>query len=224
MKFKYIIIGFVACLVVVLVILLITKTETTIKADSTQKPNGKILVAYFTSPEFGETDAISSASRLISDGKEYGNTEYMARIIGDATNGDLFAIKTVRTYPDKHEELIAAAKEERDSNSQPELSTHIDTLEDYDVVFVGYPNWFFDIPMPLYTFFDKYDFTGKIIIPFYTYGRSGSTTNSISNIISMEPEAKIISGLSVSRDSIPDEKENIVKWLEKQGFTNKENK
>jgi flavodoxin len=212
------------CLLTVLVILLITKTETTIKADSTQKPSGKILVAYFTSPEFGETDAISGASRLISDGKEYGNTEYMARIIGDATNGDLFAIKTVRTYPDSHEELIAAAKEERDSNSRPELSTHIENLEDYDVVFVGYPNWFFDIPMPLYTFFEEYDFTNKTVIPFYTYGRSGSITNSISNIISMEPEANVISGLFVSRDSISHEREKIVEWIGKQGFKNKESK
>ena len=95
------------------------------------------------------------------NGKLYGNTEYVATLISQKTGGDLFQIKTEQTYPGTHKELIDAAKKEADGKVRPKLATHIRNLKDYDVIFVGFPNWWYDMPMPLYSFFDEYDFTGK---------------------------------------------------------------
>lgn len=117
------------------------------------RTGGKVLVAYFSVPETDGVDASSGASRLVSDGKLQGNTEYVATVIREATGGDLFEIKTVHTYPGTHKELIDAAKKESDEDARPALATHIKNLNEYDVVFVGFPNWWYDMPQPLYTFF-----------------------------------------------------------------------
>ena len=110
------------------------------------RTGGKVLVAYFSVPETDVVDASSGASRLVSDGKLQGNTEYVAAVIREATGGDLFEIKTVHTYPGTHKELIDAAKKESDEDTRPALATHIKNPDEYDVVFVGFPNWWYDMP------------------------------------------------------------------------------
>lgn len=113
---------------------------------------GQSSRGLFSVPETDGVDASSGASRLVSDGKLQGNTEYVATVIREATGGDLFEIKTVHTYPGTHKELIDAAKKESDEDARPALATHIKNLNEYDVVFVGFPNWWYDMPQPLYTF------------------------------------------------------------------------
>ena len=110
-------------------------------ATTVSRSGGKVLVAYFSIPQTDGVDASSGASRLVSDGKLQGNTEYVATVISEATGGDLFEIKTVHTYPGLHKALIDAAKKESDENARPALATHIKNLKEYDVVFVGFPNW-----------------------------------------------------------------------------------
>ena len=122
--------------------------------STSQSAKGKSLVVYFSVPETDGVDASSGASRLVSNGKVMGNTQYIASVISEATGSDLFEIKTVHTYPGSHKALIDAAKVEIDNNARPKLATHIKNLNDYDVVFVGFPNWWYDMPMPLYSFFD----------------------------------------------------------------------
>lgn len=176
--------------------------------------DGKVLVAYFSVPETDGVDASSGASRLISDGKLQGNTEYVATVISEATGGDLFEIKTVRSYPASHKELIDAAKKESEDNARPELSTHIKNLKEYDVIYVGFPNWWYDMPKPLYTFFDEYDFSGKTIIPFCTHGGS-RFSGAVQTIREMEKEADVLDGYAVARDRVANSKEGILKWLKK---------
>ena len=115
-------------------------------ATTVSRSGGKVLVAYFSIPETDGVDASSGASRLVSDGKLQGNTEYVATVISEATGGDLFEIKTVHTYPGTHKELIDAAKKESDEDTRPALATHIKNPDEYDVVFVGFPNWWYDMP------------------------------------------------------------------------------
>lgn len=179
--------------------------------------DAKVLVAYFTVPEADGVDASSGASRIIDNGHLYGNTEYVARIISEATGGDLFAIKTVQTYPGGHKELVDAAKKEAEAKIRPELFSHIRNLKDYDVVFVGYPNWWYDMPMPLYTFFEEYDFSGKTVIPFCTHGGS-RFSQSVKTITELEKNATVIQGPSVSRDNMATAKDNVLKWLQKHGL------
>lgn len=89
---------------------------------------------------------------------------------------------------------------EENQNARPELSTHIENLEDYDMIFLGYPNWNADLPMPLYTFLEEYDFNGKTIIPFCPHGGSGFS-NTIKTIANLQPYATVITdGFSVSRE------------------------
>lgn len=135
------------------------------------KHRGKTLVAYFSVPETDGLDASSGASRVRVADQVMGSTRYVATVISQATGGDLFEIKTVHTYPGTHKALIDAAKAEADAKAHPKLASHITNLGDYDVVFVGFPNWWYDMPMPIYTFFEEYDFGGKTIIP-CTHGGS----------------------------------------------------
>ena len=179
--------------------------------------DGKSLVVYFSVPETDGVDAVSGASRVLVNGKVMGNTQYVASIISEATGSDLFEIKTERTYPGTHKALIEAAKEEHDSDARPKLATHIRNLKDYDIVFVGFPNWWYDMPMPLYSFFDEYDFGGKTVIPFCTHGGS-RFSSAIEAIRSLEPKATVLDGHAISRDRVPESKDSILKWLDKLGL------
>ncbi len=185
--------------------------------SASTKENAKILVAYFTMPETDGVDALSGASRLVSNGKLYGNTEYVATLIAEATQAELFPIQTVRTYPGSHKELVDAAKQEADAKEHPRLKAHIDNLKEYDIIFVGYPNWWYDMPMPLYTFFEEHDFTGKTVIPFCTHGGS-RFSQSVKTITEIEKGATVLQGPSVSRERVEEAKGSVTKWLQKQGF------
>ncbi len=177
----------------------------------------KSLVVYFSVPETDDVNASSGASRVVSDNRIMGNTQYVATIIGEATGSDVFEIKTVHNYPGSHKELIDAAKEEIDGKARPELAAHIENMKDYDVVFVGFPNWWYDMPMPLYSFFEEYDFTGKTLIPFCTHGGS-RFSGAIKIIREMEKGATVLDGYAIARDRVPDSKENILKWLDRIGM------
>lgn len=178
----------------------------------------KVLVTYFSFPETDGVDASSGASRVIVDGKLQGNTQYVASIISEATGGDLFEIKTVKKYPGTHRALVDAAKEEVEAKARPELATRIRNLEDYDVIFVGFPNWWYDMPMPLYTFFDEYDFKGKTIVPFCTHGGS-RFSSTITTIRNLEKEATVLDGYAISANRVSASKPDVLNWLKKIGMT-----
>ena len=126
--------------------------------------------------------------------------------------GDLFAIETVQEYPGSHDPLLEFAYNEKSDDARPELSTRIESLDGYDYIFIGYPNWNADLPMPLYTFFEEYDFSGKTIIPFVTHGGSGFS-GTIRTIQSLEPDAAVIeAGLSISRNSVPNAQADVKSW------------
>lgn len=182
------------------------------------KSGKRILIAYFSVPETDTTDASSGASRKVTEGILQGNTEYVASIIQQKTKGDLFEIKTVQQYPKAHKELIDYAKEENESDARPKLSTKIEDLDKYDVIFIGFPNWWYDMPMPLYTFFDEYNFDGKTIVPFCTHGGS-RFSQTIKTISELEKDAKILDGYSISRDNLTAAAEEVAKWLQKIGIS-----
>lgn len=179
--------------------------------------NAKSLVVYFSVPETDGVDASSGASRVSTGNKIMGNTQYVATIIKEATASDIFEIRTIESYPGTHQALIDAAKAEIDSNARPKLATHISNFDDYDVVFVGFPNWWYDMPMPLYSFFDEYDFKGKTIVPFCTHGGS-RFSDAISSIRQLEKEATVLDGYAIARDNVPDSKDGILKWLDRIGM------
>lgn len=115
--------------------------------NETAEENSKILVCFFSFPETDSTDASSGASRVVIDGEMKGAMQYMAEIISDTTGGDVFRIETVQNYPGTHEPLVDQAADEKADSARPELSTHIENLDVYDTIFIGYPNWWGDMPI-----------------------------------------------------------------------------
>ena len=183
--------------------------------ESDQKMSGSnILIAYFTVPETDGVDTVAGASRVVTGNDVMGNTQFVATEIQKDLGGDLFAIQTVQDYPGTHEALLDFAYDEKSRNARPELASHIENLDNYDYIFVGYPNWNADLPMPLYTFFDEYDFSGKTIIPFVTHGGSGFSST-VRTIEELEPNATVIeSGLSLSRNNVANAQADIEAWAD----------
>ena len=202
----------------------VSQTETVVEEDTsdtndtiTNDSESKILIAYFSLPENADTsgvDAVAGASIVLDNEKVLGNTEYMAYAIQEAVDGDLFRIETVQQYPLEHEPLVEMADEEQNGNARPELLNRVENMEQYDTIFLGYPNWWGDMPMPLYTFLEEYDLTGKTIIPFSSQGGSGFSRTE-STIAQMQPNASVSeNGLTVSRNDVADSYEDVFQWAE----------
>ena len=107
--------------------------------NTTASENSNILIAYFSVMETDGVDTVSSASRVAVDGGTVGNNQYLASLIQQETGGNLFAIETVQDYPTTHDQLLDFAYDEKIEDARPELATHIDNLDQYDVIFLGYP-------------------------------------------------------------------------------------
>lgn len=204
---------------IIIIVAFFAAIATTTQAQT--KAQKKMLVTYFSIPEKDGVDASTGASRIIADGKRYGTTEYVAKIIAEATGADLFQIKTVQTYPGTHKELIDYAKKEADTKTYPKMMSKINNFANYDVIFVGYPNWWYDMPMVIYTLFNEYNFSGKTIIPFCTHGGSGFS-QSVQTIEKLEKNAKVISIPAISRNNATQSRKGLENWLQKQGFTQKQ--
>lgn len=175
--------------------------------------SGNILIAYFSVPETDGVDTVAGASRVVVDGEILGNNQYIAHLIQQEVGGDLFRIETVQEYPGSHDPLLEFAYNERADDARPELATQIDDPGSYDVVFLGYPNWNADLPMPLYTFLEEYDFSGKTIIPFTAHGGSGFS-RTIQTIQELQRGATVVEdGFSISRNNVPDARAEISDWL-----------
>ena len=193
-----------------------TPSETEIGATAEADGAG-ILIAYFTMPEDVDTsgvNAVAGASIVVNDGEALGNTEYMASIIQDTIGGDLFQIETVQQYPLDHDPLVDQAAEEQDAESRPELSAHLDNLDQYDTIILGYPNWWGDMPMAVYSFLEEYDFSGKTIIPYCPHGGSGFS-GTVDTIAELQPNATVSDeGLAISRNDVADSASDVAAWAE----------
>ncbi len=173
------------------------------------------LVVYFSMPETTNADNMTREednSVVVINGQVLGNTQYMASVIQETAGADLFRIEPKTPYPTDHTTLVDLASEEQDANARPEIAAQIENFDQYDTVYVGYPIWWSDMPMILYTFFDTYDFSGKTIVPFSTHGGS-SFAGTPAKIAQLEPNATLLDGLTISRDNIQDARQEIVDWV-----------
>lgn len=196
------------------------KKENTEEKDS-KTGNTNVLIAYFTVPEDVSTsgnDAVAGASIVVKNSEKMGNTEYVARLVQEVTGGHLFQIETKDAYPLEHDTLVDQAADEQDNNLRPELSSHVENFEKYDTVILGFPNWWADLPMPVYSFLEEYDFGTKTIIPFVTHGGSGFS-NTVNTISKLQPDANVSSNtLSLSRENVADSEGEVKEWAESLGL------
>lgn len=173
----------------------------------------KILIAYFTAAENSGVDAVASASYSMVNGEPVGRLRAIANMIQTETGGELFSIRTSVVYPADGGELIDYAAEEQREDARPELTSHIADLDKYDTIFVGYPNWWADLPQVMYSFFDEYDFSGKTIIPFNVHNGS-RLSGTVGTIAELEPNAIVITdAFTISERNVPEAAAEVREWL-----------
>lgn len=176
-------------------------------------PSGEgVLVAYFSLnhsvPE--GADAVTHATPAV------GNTEAAAREIAAQTGGTLFAIRTERTYAERHDECSEIAEQEARSDARPSLTTHVEGMENHGTVFVGYPIWWYAEPMAVRTFLEEYDFAGKTVVPFCTSLGAG-VERSVENIRKLCPDSTVLKGARFRTESA-DFREPVKEWLKEIGI------
>lgn len=189
------------CIVLAALVLVSITTAPAHAQTAAQAQTGKILVAYFSHTQ---------------------TTEKVALEIQRKTGADLFRIETVQTYPAEHRQTVALAEKENEADARPALAATVENMDSYDVIFLGYPIWVYTLPMPLFTFLDSYDLSGKTVIPFCTHG--GSRLSGTESVIrKIQPNASILEGLAVHRSIFrnnPDTgaQKPVAEWLAKLGF------
>ena len=183
------------------------ETQTTASARSDQR----VLVVYFS-----RADENTGGVGYI----EKGNTKILAEMIAERTHGDLFEIKTVKPYPKEYRPATEAAKQEKEENARPEIVGDLPDLSKYDVVFLGYPIWWSDMPMPVYTFLDRENFAGKIILPFCTHEGSGlsDTQRSIADVTKADVREGFALQGHIAQKSPEEARTALYEWMSKQGY------
>lgn len=142
-----------------------------------------------------------------------GNTEVVAQKIERLTGGDMYRIDTVKKYPSDYTACTEVAQRELRENARPKLVDKVDDMEQYDLVFLGYPNWWGTMPMAVYTFLESYDFTGKTVVPFCTHEGSGMG-HSIADIRRLAPGAKVFDGVAIRGSNVARSDEEVRKLVE----------
>ena len=179
-----------------------TDTEVTEQEEeSGSAADGKTLVVYFT--RIGNTgegfpegvDATTSASLQQTDEGLKGNAQMIAEWVADETHGDIFAIESEDLYPADYDATVEKASTDQSDKARPALKTHVDNINQYKTVVMSFPNWWGDLPMPVYSFFDEYDLSGKEVIVYVTHEGSGYS-DTVSTIAELEPGADVREGLS----------------------------
>lgn len=201
------------------------KTETSLSEESaasaaaeTQDSESRILIVYFTAAENSGVDAISSASYSTINGNAVGRVRAIADMIQENTGGDLFSVQTSVVYPADGGDLIDYAANEQNENARPELTSQIEDLNQCDVIFIGYPIWWYDMPQVMYSLFDTYDFSGKTIIPFSVHNGS-RFSGTIDTIKELEPDAEVIEdGFTVNERDVADAAGDVANWLKGLGY------
>lgn len=188
-----------------------TEESSAQQTDGSETESPTILVAYFS--RTGENYSVGNI--------EKGNTHIVADMIAEQTGGNIFEISTITPYPDAYDECVEIAKQEQNEKARPELAAAVENMEDYDVIFLGYPIWWSDMPMAVYTFLEIYDFSGKTIVPFCTHEGSGLSSTE-SNIMEVCPDTTVLDGLSirgfVAQNSQDEARVAVNDWLKEAGF------
>lgn len=163
-----------------------------------------------------ETASETTSKSLVVYFSWSGNTENVAKSIQTQTNSDLFEIVPKTPYSDDYNTVVDLAQEEQKNNARPEIADVVENIDQYDVIYVGFPNWWGDIPMILYTFFDTYDLSGKTIAPFCTSGGSG-LSNTVNEMKELEPNAIVTDGLHIGSEVSSSPDDAVSQWLNEIG-------
>ena len=185
------------------------------RENSTAEQDGAEPESSATEADSGSADGTNA---LVVYFSWSGNTENVANAIAEQTGADIFEIIPEEAYIDDYDALLDIASQEKQSGARPAIAGSIEDIARYEVIYVGYPNWWSDMPMILYTFFDSYDLSGKTIAPFCTSGGSG-LSGTVDSIKELEPDADVLEGLHIGSSSASDPEVAVSAWLESLDIT-----
>lgn len=141
-----------------------------------------------------------------------GNTEVAAGIIQEFTGADMFKIEQVQPYAKDYNQCIEQAQNDQKRNARPELKNYPESIEQYDTIYLGYPNYWSTMPMAVFTFLEHFNFSGKTIKPFCTHEGSGMGSSE-RDIRTLCPGAELEKGLAIHGGSVHRSKKEIEKWI-----------
>jgi flavodoxin len=168
-------------------------------------------------PDAGPAENSAAQNKiLVAYYSHTGNTKAVAGNIGELTGGDLFEIVPQTPYPSDDDELYDIALRELDEDARPAIAGTVEEFSGYEIIFIGYPNWCDSMPMIIRTFLDGYDFAGKTVVPFCTYGGSGFG-DSLSVMERMAGGAAFLEGLQIQEDDVNNSRGAVEAWLDKIG-------
>ena len=191
------------------------------EVGSVASPTSNVAVVYFSVPltDSENRDADSGASIVMSGDGIFGNVQWTARFVARAAGADLIRIETTTPYP-TDDAIFDYALQEQNQNARPEIQlvaadgSAIESLDAYSTVLVGYPIWWYELPMPLYSFFEKYDLAGKNVGLFVVHGGSGMS-GTVQDVEGLQPDAQVNeNGLSINRRNVADQAEELAnEWV-----------
>lgn len=150
-----------------------------------------------------------------------GNGQQMAGWISEETGGELFRIVPSESYGEDFDSCADRAKNELDNEIRPELSEHIDTetMARYDVIYLGFPVWWYDLPMPVWTFLEEYDLSGKTVIPFFSHNGSSNGANSVKRVAELADGATVLTenALSLRGSNVSGSEQEVKEWVKDIG-------
>ena len=150
-----------------------------------------------------------------------GNGQQMANWISEETGGELFRIVPSESYGEDFDSCADRAKNELDNEIRPELSEHIDaeTMAQYDVIYLGFPVWWYDLPMPVWTFLEEYDLSEKTVIPFFSHNGSSNGANSVKRVAELADGATVLTenALSLRGSNVSGSEQEVKEWVKDIG-------
>ena len=211
--------------------------ETEPSKEDVQTSGQKILIAYFSwadntvvTDEEASVESVLKHYESVGDTGEYvdasssasvvqpGNVATMANWIQEYVGGDVFSITVNEPYSSIYDECLDRAADEKADNARPELVSHVENMEDYDVVFLGFPNWWYTAPMAIFSFIEEYNLSGKTVVPFCSHG-TGGLAGSVRDIAKALPDsAEVLEPLGVYRADIHTAQQTVNEWLDSLGF------
>lgn len=185
--------------------------------DAGVAEDSNILVAYFSWADNAvleeDVDAVTSPSVLSP-----GNVEELASWVQEETGGDLFSIQVTEPYSSDWDLCLERANREKSEDARPELTNSVERFGDYDTIFIGYPNWWYGVPMGLLSFLEEYDFTDKQVYLFCSHG-TGGLANSVEIITETIPDAVISDNIfDCYEEDASSSQEDIQKWVDELGY------
>ncbi|MEN6391688.1 MAG: flavodoxin [Syntrophomonas sp.] len=159
---------------------------------------------------------VKTTNILVAYFSHSGNTRKVANQIHERVGGDILEIVTVDPYPRDYDMVVEQAELEKKNNSRPELAIEVENIDSYDVVFIGYPNWWATMPMAVFNFVESYKLSDKTVVPFCTHEGSGLGV-SMRDLKKLCPDSRVIDGLAIRGRNADRAKNDVSEWLNKLG-------